>query len=220
AAWAMAFMLTEAAVGAALVLFQLVADNASMARALFMSVHLTNTFLLLAGLALTAHFLSGGRPLRIAGRARLLSRVLLGALALVLAGISGAVAALGDTLYPAGSLAQALSAELSPASHFLVRLRLFHPGIALVVAALMLLTGVRAAYEHRGAARRLGVTVAAAACCQVLAGFVNVLLLAPVWMQMVHLLIADALWIAYVLLAARTLEAPAREEGEAAVIPR
>lgn len=214
AAWAMVFMLTEAAVGAALVLFQLVADNASMARALFMSVHLTNTFLLLAGLALTAHFLSGGAPPRIAGRAPLVARVLLGALVLVLAGISGAVAALGDTLYPAGSLAQALSAELSPASHLLVRLRLFHPGIALIAAVLMLLTGVRAAYEHRGTMRRLGFALALAACGQVLAGFVNVLLLAPVWMQMVHLLIADALWIAYVLLGARALEAPARAQGQ------
>jgi heme A synthase len=214
AAWAMVFMLTEAAVGAALVLFQLVADNASMARALFMSAHLTNTFVLLACLALTAHFLSGGRPLRIGGRPRLVARFLVGAAALVLAGISGAVAALGDTLYPAGSLAQALSAEMSPASHLLVRLRLFHPGIALIVAVVMLLSGLRAAYEDRGMVRRLGLTVALAACVQVLAGFVNVLLLAPVWMQMVHLLVADALWIAYVLLGARSLEAPVRAEGQ------
>lgn len=209
AAWSMFFMLSEAAVGAALVLFRLVADNASMARALFMSVHLANTFVLLACLALTAHWLSGGERLRLEGRGPALVRFAIGAGAILLAGVSGAVAALGDTLYPAGSLAQALAAELSATSHLFVRLRLFHPGIALVVAVLMILTGIRAAYERRGASRRLGLTLTSVACVQVIAGFVNVLLLAPVWMQVVHLLLADALWIAYILLGAVSLEAPA-----------
>lgn len=215
AAWCMVFMIGEAAVGAALVLFQLVADNASMARALFMAAHLTNTFLLLACLALTAHWLSGGDDVRLEGRRGRGSRFAIGGVAVVLAGISGAVAALGDTLYPAGSLAQALSAELSATSHVLVRLRLFHPGIALVVAVLLILTGVRAAYEERGTSRRLGVAVAVIAGLQVIAGFVNVLLLAPVWMQVVHLLVADTLWICYVLLAATTMQAPRPVEASA-----
>jgi heme A synthase len=213
AAWAMVFMLTEAAVGAALVLFRLVADNASMARALFMSVHLANTFLLLACLGLTAYWLSGGRPVRVAGRGTVAARFALGGTAIVLAAISGAVAALGDTLYPAGSLAQALGAELSPTSHLLVRLRLFHPGIALVSAVLVLLAGLRAAHEGPSVARRLGLAVALAACAQVLAGFANVLLLAPVWMQMAHLVLADVVWIGYVLLAAASLEEATEEDS-------
>ena len=56
AASCVVFILSEAAVGAGLVLFRLVADNESVARALFMSVHLMNTFVLLACLTLTAHF--------------------------------------------------------------------------------------------------------------------------------------------------------------------
>jgi heme A synthase len=211
AAWATAFMLTEAAVGAALVLFRLVADNASMARALFMSVHLANTFLLLACLALTAYWLSGGAPIRFQGRASTVARFGVGFAAIVLAGVSGAVAALGDTLFPAGSVAQALTADLSTTSHLLVRLRLFHPGIAFFAAVLALLAGVRAVYERPRLARRLGVFVALTACVQVVAGFVNVLLLAPVWLQMTHLVIADGLWIGYVLLAAASLEAPETE---------
>jgi heme A synthase len=207
AAWATFFMLTEAAVGAGLVLFQLVADNASMARALFMSVHLANTFLLLASLALTAWWASGNAPIAPIGRGDVVFRAALVAVALVLAGISGAVAALGDTLYPAGSLEQALSAELSPASHLLVRLRLFHPAIAVVVAVVVILNGVRAAYESRGATRRLGLALAVLAGVQVIAGFVNVLLLAPLWMQLVHLLLADAIWIGFVLLSVARLGA-------------
>jgi heme A synthase len=37
---------------------------------------------------------------------------------------------------------------------------------------------------------------------QLLAGLANFLLQAPVWMQIVHLLIADLLWISLVLLCA------------------
>ena len=217
AAWAMFFMLTEAGVGAALVLFRLVADNASMARALFMSVHLANTFLLVACLALTAYALSADPDAGVEKRRAPLARHLVGATALMLAGISGAVAALGDTLYPAGSLAEALAADLSPTSHLMIRLRIFHPGIAIGAAVIAILSGLRGAYEGRGTARRLGLAVALIACVQVLAGFVNLLLLAPVWMQIVHLLIADALWIAFVLLGAASLETrPAEGSGPTA----
>jgi heme a synthase len=217
-AWAMGFMLSEAAVGAALVLFRLVADNASVARALFMSVHLANTFLLLASLALTAWFVTvGATNVRVSGAevsatseshgpgsspAGLKVRFGAGAMAILLTGISGAVAALGDTLFPAGNLAQALGADLSATSHLLIRLRLLHPAIAVVVAAGLVIMGVRFGIEWRAATRVLGIAVAAIAVVQVLAGFANVLLLAPVWMQMVHLLVADGLWIAFVLLGA------------------
>ncbi len=205
AAWSAFFMVTEAAVGAALVLFRLVADNPSTARAMFMAVHLVNTFLLLACLALAAYWAGGGGRIRVAGRVRTTIWLAAGGLGMILAGTSGAVAALGDTLYPAGSLSQALGAELSATSHVLVRLRLLHPGIAIVLAVLLILAGIRTAYEGRGAARRLGVAVAMVAGVQVMAGLVNVLLLAPVWMQLVHLLVADALWICYVLLGATLL---------------
>ena len=205
AAWAMVFMLTEAGVGALLVLFRLVADNASMARALFMSIHLTNTFLLLGSLALTAYWLSGGAPVRLRTRGRLVARAVAGAASLVAAGVSGAVAALGDTLYPSGSLAAALSAEFSTTSHVLVRLRLLHPAIAVIVGVAMVVVGTRVAVEQEGTTRRLGVGVALVAGLQLSAGLLNVALLAPVWMQMVHLVIADALWIGFVLLSARLL---------------
>jgi heme a synthase len=223
AAWSMAFMLTEAAVGAALVLFQLVAGNASMARALFMSVHLANTFLLLACLALTAWWLSfagteAGATRMGAGVTRSLRRrpasrrdlvrFTVGAAAILVAGISGAVAALGDTLFPSGTLTQALGADLSATSHVLIRLRLLHPAITLIVAAGLVIMGVRFWFEGRGATRTLGLAVAGTAVMQVLVGFTNVLLLAPVWLQMVHLLVADGVWIAFVLLAASALSPP------------
>jgi heme a synthase len=216
AAWATVLMLTEAGIGAALVLFRLVADNATMARALFMSLHLANTFLLLACLALTAWWLSGGRAIDEGRNPGRTVRFAVGAAAILVGGISGAVAALGDTLFPAGSLAQAIGADLSASSHALIRLRLFHPAIAVVVAAGLVVMGLRFGFESRGTTRTLGFAVAGIAVMQVLVGFTNVLLLAPVWMQMVHLLAADALWIGFVLLAASAL---AQREG-AAPAPR
>ena len=208
AGFTMFFMLTEAGVGAGLVLFELVADNASMARALFMAVHLMNTFALVASLTLTAHWLSGGAPVRIGGRRSAAALLALGAFGLILVGTSGAVAALGDTLYPADTLAEALAADLSPTSHFLIRLRFLHPAIALVTA-FGLIAMVRP-LQAGGRGGRIGRLVIALAVVQLAIGGVNVILLAPVWMQMLHLLAADTLWIAFVLLGAEVLgEQPA-----------
>ena len=205
------FMLTEAAVGAGLVLFELVADNASMARALFMAVHLTNTFILVAWLTLTAWWLSGGddvAPAAAPGTAAAVAG-LLGALIVV--GVSGAIAALGDTLFPSTTLAEALAADLSPTSHILLRLRMLHPAFAIATAVLLAVAApVLARRSHSPVATRLARGVTTLAVTQLVAGVVNVVLLAPVWMQLLHLLLADLLWITVVLLGAVLL----RRTGE------
>ena len=192
------FMITEGAVGAGLVLFELVADNQSMARALFMGTHLVNTFFLLAFLTLTAHYASGGAPFRWRGL------WVLGLGALTVAGVSGAVAALGDTILASGR-------DLSPTAHLLIRLRILHPVIAVAAGLLVALLAARAMSDPalaRPARWTAGLVVA-----QIVAGVVNVLLLAPVWMQIVHLLLADLLWIWAILLAAQTLAAREVEVG-------
>lgn len=219
----LAFILTEAAVGAGLVLFELVADNASVARALFMSVHLTNTFILVAWLTLTAWWLSGDNPIsfREAPAAAMALAGLMGAVLLV--SVSGAVAALGDTLFPASTLADALAADLSPASHLLIRLRVLHPALAVATTVLLVVAAPLLARRRAGGdALRLGRLVGAIAAVQVLVGFANVVLLAPVWMQLVHLLIADLLWITLVLLAATVLRTsvPARTTRQSRAVQR
>jgi cytochrome c oxidase assembly protein subunit 15 len=205
AAWTVFFMLTEAAVGAGLVLFQLVADNATMARAMFMAVHLLNTFILLAWLTLTAWWLGGGAPLRPRAYPGVATALLIAALGLLLTGTSGAVAALGDTLFPHGSLSAALEADLSPTSHVLIRLRLLHPFFAVIVSAGLMFGAARLVRGRGPVALRLARVVAIACGVQLALGALNVVLLAPIWMQMVHLLAADVVWIAFVLLAASAL---------------
>jgi heme A synthase len=202
AGFSVLFILTEAAVGAGLVLFELVADNASFARALFMAVHLMNTFALVASLTLTAWWTTGGAPVRLRGKPFATVALLGAAFGLLLVGTSGAVAALGDTLYPARTLADALAADLSPTSHLLIRLRFLHPAVAIVVAfaLIALVRPLRAGLTGRG--RTAGTLVIAFAVAQLAAGGLNVMLLAPVWMQMVHLLVADLLWISFVAFGA------------------
>jgi len=214
AALSVLFMLTEAAVGAGLVLFELVADNASMARALFVAVHLMNTFVLLACVTLTAWWLSGGAPIRLEGRGRRAAAIILVSVALLISSSSGAVAALGDTLYPQGSLSAALQADLSPTSHILIRLRVLHPMLAASTAFVLIVFAHRFARGGSPAASRLASMVVGAAVAQIAAGIVNVLLLAPVWMQMVHLLIADVLWVSVVLLGAASLAFSAPVGGD------
>lgn len=204
------FIVIEALIGAGLVLLELVAENQSLARAYWMVAHLLNTFILIGVLALTAWWASGGPPVRLreaGGPARLLALALAAVLAV---GVTGAIAALGDTLFPADTLAQGLRDSFSPESHPLVRLRKLHPLLAVIAgAAVVAVARTVARSRPSPATRRLAAAVAALYVTQLVAGAVNVALLAPVWLQLVHLLLADLLWIALVLLSARALASPA-----------
>ena len=220
AAASVLFILVEAAVGALLVLFGLVAENDSVARALFMAGHLANTFVLLACLTLTAHWCATDDPVRHEALSRFGWTFAVGAVALVGVGKSGAVAALGDTLYPAQSILGGLAQDVSPTAHFLVQLRIAHPILALAGVLLVAFAAGRVLRATAdGRARRTAWAVSGLALLQLALGLLNVVLLAPVWLQIVHLLLADLLWIAFVLLAVRTLSlpqvAPVREEAQA-----
>ena len=197
------FMLSEAALGAGLVLFQLVADDASVARAFAVAAHLLNTFLLLAALTLSVFWASGGAALAPASSPHR-NRLTLGAAALLLVSVAGAVTALGDTLFPSGTLAEGLSADLSATSHFLIRLRTIHPVLAVMVA-LYLMTSVWQVAGSAPRAKSLARMLTWLLVAQLVAGVVNVMLLAPVWLQLVHLLLADAVWVAYVFLGAEAM---------------
>lgn len=196
-----AFILTEALVGAALVLLQHVAQDQSVARAAWISLHLANTFTLLGVLALTAWWATTSEvPVR---RPDWLSIAALAGLVLV--GISGAIAALGDTLFPASSLSGGLSQDFSQSAHMFVRLRVFHPGIAIAAAALLIVDVIREMRRRRAeATQTFGLIVLLLVFVQLALGAINVATLAPVAMQMIHLLAADLVWIGAVLFTAHS----------------
>ncbi|MGB8329754.1 MAG: COX15/CtaA family protein [Polyangiales bacterium] len=216
AGWSLFFMTTEALVGAGLVLFRMVADNPSTARAAWMSAHLINTFLLLASLTWMALSAQRGGSVRAPRDAP--SRWLFGGAAVVvlLVGVSGAVAALGDTLFPASSLVDGLRDDFSPSSHLFLRLRLWHPVIAVLGSGyLVWLAAVLHRREPGGLVAKLALTLGALVLIQIAVGLINVALLAPVWVQLAHLFVADATWIVLVLLA---LSSPSPISG-ASLVP-
>ena len=210
-AWlSLLFILGEAAIGAGIVLFEYVAGDSSPARAVWMAFHLVNTFLLLGSLVLLADRL--GRPARPASPRGSLVLPITGLVALGLTGATGAIAALGDTLFPASSLAEGMSRDFAGGAHFLERLRVFHPLIAIGAGLLWLHLAQEA---RRGARGRSALAAASAVTLLVFvqfgAGLLTLGLLAPVPLQIVHLLLADLLWMAGVLLVDRSRNpAPAK----------
>lgn len=186
----------EALIGAMIVLAEWVAEDASIARAVSVPLHLVNTLFLLAALALTIFWLSGGKRLDFHKDPKVTRAVLVGGLALVLIAASGAVTALADTLFPKGA------GDLAAEEHFLTRLRVIHPVLAVGASAIGWWAASRSERGRDAYTRSLPVLVA----LMLLTGVVNVALGVPVWMQLVHLALADALWVAYVLASAGALQ--------------
>lgn len=200
AVWSMVLMLTEAGVGASLVLLELVAGNTSQARAWWMAAHLTNTFLLLAAIALTAWWASGGRPVRLRGQGLAGFLALAPIFLVLLVGMTGAITALGDTLFPKTAVG------LDSGAHFLQRLRVVHPLLAVGTAVFAILAAGRLRALRPGRrTERLSRASSMFIGIQLVVGMLNIALLAPIHMQIIHLLIADAVWLALVLLAASAL---------------
>jgi heme A synthase len=205
---ALVLMILEALIGAGLVLLALVASDASTARAWWISGHLVNTFLLLGALTLTAWWATRDERPRLRGAGALVL-ALGGALAgMLVLGVSGAITALGDTLFPATSLAEGEAQTFSETAHVFLRLRLWHPVLALGVSALVVAVAVHAAHARRTPAVHLAArAVVGVLGLNLAVGLVNLWWLAPVPIQLVHLLLADVAWIGLVVLCASTLAA-------------
>lgn len=194
--WAAAAVVGEALIGAVIVAYEWVDRDASAARVVAVPLHLVNTLLLLAALTVTAWFL-GSRPLSVPVRRK--RWLVLGAAALVMIFATGAVTALADTLFPV------YGAGSAEAEHFLTRVRVVHPilAVAAVAAGVMALgTGLREAIP-------LVKWLVALTLGQLGLGLLNVSLGTPLWLQILHLAVADSIWIAYVWLAAQTLSSAA-----------
>lgn len=197
------FIVFEGLVGAGLVLAELVDDDASVARAVVISLHLANTLLLTASAAFAA-WAAGGRAIpQLAALAT--SSFGPALLLIIVTSMTGAVTALGDTLFPTQptlgpGLLDKVRDDLGAASHFLVRLRAVHPVIAIVVAGWLLkLTAPRAFAPTPNTARSWARAAFISVIAEVALGLLNIALGAPGWLQLAHLLVAQSLWVAVLL---------------------
>jgi heme A synthase len=196
---AAATIIVESLLGAGLVLLDMVAQNRSLARGWWVGGHLVNTLALLSAFTAVAVWATGTTRPRLpreGHRLRLFAFVMLAMLIMGATGATGAITALGDTLFPASSIAEGLAQKEMADAHPFVKMRYWHPAIAVAAALALGLAGralAEASPSLRG--RRLADSVAIACLAQLGVGALNVLLLAPVWMQLVHLAMADTIWI-------------------------
>src|ERR1700729_469746 len=170
----MVLLLNEALLGALLVKLGYVTGNQSMGRVVVLSIHLSNTLLLLAALTMTARMLGTGQmwsELRLQGRNALWA--VIGLAATLVVGVSGSLAALGDTLFPASSLRMAMEQDFAAASPWLLRLRGVHPVSALIAAGFVFWLVAQA---RQAGASRLATVVVGLLGFQFALGLADVLL--------------------------------------------
>ena len=200
-------LLNEALLGALLVKLGYVTGNQSLGRVIMLAIHLSNTLLLLAALTLTARMLATGQRWSDLRRSDILRKrgltklpwAIAGLLATLIVGVSGSLAALGDTLFPSATLHDAITADLSATAPMLIRIRWVHPASA-ILAAIFVVWLLRRAWQagEKTMLRWVGGLLA----LQFVLGSLDVLLLAPVWLQLLHLGGADLYWVALVAASA------------------
>jgi len=187
------FMITEASLGAKLVLFKLVGTNDTPLRAIFMALHQMNSFMLTGAVALTyaAAQRENNRPLASLPRVMSLFPWLI-----VLIGITGAWAALSGTLFPTQDLLQGLYDDFSQQAHYLVRLRVLHPILALLGGgSLSLFFWIQANTTKDSLLQKKSLQMALILFVGLCFGVLTLLSHAPIWMKLVHLTLAQIIWV-------------------------
>ncbi len=201
------FIVIEGLLGAGLVLTGNTAENLTAARPFWMAAHLINTLILLAFLTLTAWFASGGKHLNFKAQPKVLLLLGLGVFGIFLIGMSGSVAALSSMLFPSVTLSEGIAKDFSETSHILLRLRVSHPILSITVGVfLIFLAGlVKSKVRENTSVKRWANVLTILILIQFASGAITLLTLAPIMMQLIHLLLADAVWIAFVLMSAAIL---------------
>jgi heme A synthase len=206
-AWASLWLtVVEALIGAGLVLYELVDQDKSNARLVSITLHLANTFLLLGALTLFIRSLYAPGRVTLKPRARAHWPWFSVGVLLLAAGVTGAIAARGNTLFPADSLAEGIRKDFLPESHLALRVRVLHPLFAVAAAVLIFAFGARRIAQGGSGAKAARILVGVTAI-NVAMGLANLLLLAPVPLQLLHLFVADLIWIAWVWIYADSTSA-------------
>lgn len=205
---ALAFFVLQSLVGAYTVLAGLTGDNDSMLRGVILPIHLINSFSMLGALTLAILYARERTPgaLAIARYPAVAIVVGLGLLGMYLLTFTGGIAALGNTIFPSESLREGIAADFDPASHPLIRLRALHPLLGATVG-IYLFVSLGLVYWLRRTAevQRAGQRLLAVYMLQLIVGAANLLLLAPMLLQVAHLTVAMLTFVLFVALAANAL---------------
>ncbi len=201
------FVIIEGLLGAGLVLTGNTAETLTAARPFWMAAHLINTLILLTFLTLTAWFASGGKPFNFKAQPKVLLFLGLAVAGIFLIGMSGSVAALSSMLFPSATLAEGIAKDFSETSNILLRLRLLHPILSISVGVFLIFLASRLKSKAKESflIQRLANILSILVLIQFASGALTLLTLAPIVMQLIHLFLADAVWITFVLMSASVL---------------
>ena len=204
------FIIAEVLIGAVLVLTGNTAENLTAERPFLAVGHLINSFLLLASLTLTAWFAGDRRTISFNTSRKPILLLILAGIAILLVGTSGSVAALSSMLFPSETLTEGIARDFSAGSNILLKLRISHPILSIMTSIyLIFLAGwINKLSGRQGPVNRSSNILTVIVIIQVAFGALTLLTLAPILMQVGHLLLADLLWISFILLAANFLSQP------------
>jgi cytochrome c oxidase assembly protein subunit 15 len=201
------FVLVEGALGAGLVLTGNTAETLTAARPFWMAGHLITTLILLAFLSLTAWFASGGKPFDFKAKPKILLLLGLAVVGFLLVGMSGSIAALSSMIFPSETLSEGIAKDFSATSNILLRLRVSHPILSVSVSVyLIFLAGwLKMKAGNLSGVMRWSNILSVLIIIQIAFGSLTLLTLAPIVMQIGHLLLADLIWISFILMSANFL---------------
>ena len=185
------FVVLEAVIGAVIVLFEWVGLNSSLPRIVAVPIHLVNTFGLLACFIALYKVVKDDLQ-SIKG---IVDNQFLVVLCLfLLSGATGSITALADVLFPSESFIQGFVEDFDETSELLTRLRILHPIVASLLSITLFFESNRLKKTYKLNTKSLKLMVLVA----VTLGVVNVL--SNIWLPLsvLHLAIADFLWITYI----------------------
>ncbi len=192
-------MVIEALLGAALVLKGLVGENATIFRLSVMTLHQMNSLLLTGSTVILALVTKPDRsPVTIQISWKGLVTQGSNWIIFMLIPATGAWAALANTLFPSKSLQEGLQKDLASDSPWILKLRIVHPILALVIGLALIYKFFKNSETTEGDLAKANLQVAGALSIAVLFGILTLLSLSPVWMKLVHLTIAQLVWISLV----------------------
>lgn len=221
---ALGLMVVEVAIGARLVLLNLVGSNMSFDRVVVMPAHLLTTSLLIGALGAASYFggearLTRAKMLSETDASRLKSAliwVVLAGACLLLVSTTGAITALGDTVYPVRgqTTLEHLQNDQAASAHLLGKLRVVHPLLAVLGVGALWIAASRARDACPVAAvQGLGAGLYVGGLLALVIGVANIWLAAPGYLQVIHLGMACLLWLSLVVLAAMLWDVGTRRDG-------
>ena len=185
------FVIFEALIGAVIVIFEWVGLNSSLPRIIAVPIHLVNTFGLLGSYAILYKILQD--DLQNIKNMFNKNFLLISSLFL-LSGATGSITALADVLFPSASFVEGFLADFDRTSEVLTRLRILHPIISSILSIVLYVyaTGIRKKYNVSVKPLQILILIA------VFLGVINVLSNIVLPLSILHLAIADFLWISYI----------------------